>query len=206
MLTKRIITVGLLSAFFISGLSFGHDDHEKEHHDSDEYKKFEQNGKISKNDYQKAHQKAYEKALIEGKVLPKVKNAAWEAECSTCHNAFHPGLLPARSWEKIMGGLDKHFGENASLDKPTQVEITKFLVMNSAERSNNKRSEKILSSIPTNSTPLRVTEIPFIKKKHDEIPAHVFKREKVGTRSNCFACHQTAELGYYSEKTVIIPK
>lgn len=190
---------------FISSFSMADDQHGKAQGQED-YKQFEHNPKISKDDYKKAHQKAYEKALTEGKVLPRVKHAKWEAECSTCHNLFHPGLLPARSWEKIMTGLDKHFGENASLDKPTQEEITKFLVTNSAEQSKNKRSEKILSSIPANSTPLRITEVPFIKKKHEEVPNHVFKREKVGARSNCVACHQTADLGYFSEKTVVIPK
>ena len=44
--------------------------------------------------------------------------AMWKAECSSCHMAYHPGLLPERSWRKMMAELDKHFGQNASLDAP----------------------------------------------------------------------------------------
>ena len=37
-------------------------------------------------------------------------------ECGSCHFPYQPGLLPAVSWERIMGGLEDHFGENAELD------------------------------------------------------------------------------------------
>jgi hypothetical protein len=32
-----------------------------------------------------------------------------------------------------MGGLDQHFGENASLDPATQADILKFLLANAAD-------------------------------------------------------------------------
>ena len=46
--------------------------------------------------------------------MPAVANAKWKTECSGCHMLYHPGLLPERSWNKMMAGLEKHFGENAS--------------------------------------------------------------------------------------------
>ncbi|MDZ4210776.1 MAG: cytochrome C, partial [Methylotenera sp.] len=60
-----------------------------------------------------------------GKQMPAVANAKWKAECGSCHMLYHPGLLPERSWNKMMAGLDKHFGENASLDTATRDEITR---------------------------------------------------------------------------------
>src|SRR3989338_9909941 len=78
-----------------------------------------------------------------GGQMPPVNNVKWKAECSSCHMLYHPGLLPERSWNKMMAGLDKHFGENASLDPMTRDEITRFLVLNSADKSDNRRSSRI---------------------------------------------------------------
>ena len=44
-----------------------------------------------------------------------------------------PGLLPARSWQKMMQGLDKHFGQNAELDAPTAADIGQFLQATAAD-------------------------------------------------------------------------
>jgi len=41
-------------------------------------------------------------------------------ECAACHMAYPTGFLPERSWQKMMGSLDDHFGENAELDATTQ--------------------------------------------------------------------------------------
>lgn len=57
-----------------------------------------------------------------------------------------------------MGGLDRHFGENASLDSARVREITDFLVANSADHSTARRSQRINQSIPAGQAPLRITE------------------------------------------------
>ncbi|MDH5218993.1 MAG: diheme cytochrome c, partial [Gammaproteobacteria bacterium] len=44
-----------------------------------------------------------------------VTDSLYKEECSACHMAYQPGLLPARSWEKMMDNLADHFGENAEL-------------------------------------------------------------------------------------------
>ena len=36
-------------------------------------------------------------------------------ECGSCHFPYQPAFLPARSWQKIMGSLKEHFGENAEV-------------------------------------------------------------------------------------------
>ncbi|MEQ1599099.1 MAG: diheme cytochrome c [Methylotenera sp.] len=141
-----------------------------------------------------------------GSQLPAVSNAQWKTECSSCHMLYHPGLLPERSWNKMMAGLDKHFGENASLDAATRDEINRFLTLNSADKQGNRRSSRFNQSIPANATPLRVSETRYFTSKHDEISVSTFKRKSIGSASNCVACHKSAEKGDFSESQVKIPR
>lgn len=138
--------------------------------------------------------------------LPQVAHAAWQAECTSCHEAYHPGLLPARSWQAVMAGLDRHFGENAALDTPTRDDITRFLVANAADRNGHRRSAKIAASIPATAAPLRISQTRYILSKHDEIRPDVWQRPAVGSAAHCAACHRTAGEGDFSERNVAIPK
>jgi cytochrome c553 len=141
-----------------------------------------------------------------GSQMPPVTNEKWKAECGSCHMLYHPGLLPARSWNKMMGGLDKHFGENAGLDAATRDEISRFLAMNSADKQDNRRSNRINQSIPANTTPLRISETRYFTSKHDEVSAATFKRKSIGSAANCAACHKSAEKGDFSESQIKIPR
>lgn len=132
-------------------------------------------------------------------------NPHWKTECGACHIAYPPSLLPERSWRKLMSGLAKHFGQDASLDGPTAQEITAFLVNNSADRAPNKRAKKVMGSLGPNEVPLRITETAWFVRKHDEISASVWQRPKVGGPANCTACHEGAERGDYAEHRVRIP-
>jgi len=107
-----------------------------------------------------------------------------------------------------MTGLDKHFGENAGLDAATAREITDYLVSNSAEKSNDRRASRFLGSLAADAIPLRITETPYFRRKHDarEINPEVWKRPKVGSPANCTACHVGAEKGDFSERSVKIPQ
>ena len=119
----------------------------------------------------------------------------WKAECGGCHLAFPPELLPASSWRTMMSGLDRHFGTDASLDPATAARITAFLEQN-ASRKGKLASEKTL----------RITETRWFVHEHDEVPARVWKSEKVKGASNCAACHVNAERGDYSEHSVRVPR
>jgi hypothetical protein len=141
-----------------------------------------------------------------GGSMPVVTNVKWKTECGSCHMVYHPGLLPERSWNKVMAGLDKHFGENASLDSATHDEIAKFLAANSADKQTNRRSSRINQSINANATPIRISETRYFTAKHDEISANTFKRKSIGSASNCIACHKGAEKGDFSESQVKIPR
>lgn len=133
------------------------------------------------------------------------ENHLYKQECSSCHFLYLPGFLPARSWQEIIKNSDKHFGENLSLEDKDKEEILLYLTKYSAEHSNLEWSQKILKSIGS-ETPIRITEIKYMKRKHDEVRADVFKRPSIGSFSNCGACHPGGANGDFEEDRVRIPK
>jgi cytochrome b len=96
------------------------------------------------------------------------KNATWETECSSCHIAFHPSLLPAKSWAAIMSGLSQHFGEDASLDMAANKEITDYLVSHSAETWDSMAANRLRSR---SGAPLEITDAIPAAPDHDISPA-----------------------------------
>ncbi len=160
-------------------------------------------------DYER-HEKHHDKREKKSKALrsfPLLTNEAWKAECASCHTLYHPGLLPERSWKKMMGQLENHFGEDASVDDAAQKEITDFLSAHSSDKGESRRAEKFNRSIPLGEIPLRITETRYFEHKHREIDADVWKRKKIGSAANCGACHgENAEKGIFEEEFVKIPK
>lgn len=142
----------------------------------------------------------------DGNLAPATSNPKWKNECSACHMAYPPALLPERSWRKMMAGLEQHFGQDASLDAATAREITGFLVSNSAERAGGKRAKKVLGALGPNEAPQRISETAWFVHEHDEISPQVLKRPKIGSLANCNACHRGAEQGSYSERQIRIPR
>ncbi len=126
-------------------------------------------------------------------------------ECGACHLAYPPGMLPAASWQRIMAGLDDHFGENAELDAATARRITDYLSANAADRSPVGRAPNVARSLGIDA-PLRFTETRYFIRKHHEIPRRlVVNNPEVGSFSRCEACHAGAERGNYDEHQVRIP-
>lgn len=139
------------------------------------------------------------------KNLKLVSNAAYADSCGACHFAYQPELLPAASWKKILEGTDKHFGETVDLDESARPEISGYLASNAADKSSAKLARKIMNCLG-GVTPLRITDIPCIRKEHHEITPQMVKRPSVGSLSNCVACHRTAENGVYDDDGVSIPE
>jgi len=137
--------------------------------------------------------------------LAIVNNARYMENCGACHFAYQPGLLPSGSWDKILNSLADHFGEDIDVDPESKTIIAKYLNANAADYSPAKLSAKIIKSIG-NQTPLRITQISYIRRKHHELQRSVFKRKSIGSLSNCLACHTTAEKGIYDDDSVTIPK
>lgn len=140
-----------------------------------------------------------------GRPVAVAQNQTYEDECASCHNAFHPTLLPEASWEKVMAGLEDHFGDNVALDEEARSEILGYLTANSAERALSEASRKILYSIKGESV-LRITDAPYWKEKHSEIKDEVYKRKTVISRSNCLACHPGANAGSFEDRDIKIPE
>jgi mono/diheme cytochrome c family protein len=137
--------------------------------------------------------------------LTPVDNATYKEECGACHFVYQPELLPSGSWEKILAGLEDHFGEGVELDPESKRIIAEYLKANAAERSSAKRAVKIMRSLGSRA-PLRITDVPYIQEKHHEVSPNVLKRKSIGSLSNCIACHTTAEKGDYDDDNVVIPK
>jgi hypothetical protein len=130
----------------------------------------------------------------------------WREECSSCHVPYHPGLLPERSWRRIMAGLSQHFGQNAALDEPVRAQIAAFLAAHAADRSPALRSRRIAASVPEDAAPLRFSETVWFQERHDEIPADVWRRPAVGDRANCDACHPDAAAGKFDQRMLHVPR
>jgi hypothetical protein len=167
-----------------------------EYHEHDDDDKKEHEGFIASRGHKDKHSSRY---------MEPIDNSVYRDECSSCHFLYFPGLLPSGSWEKIMDDTHNHFGEDLFLEEETIEEIKGYLLAYSAEKSKSKRSRKIVRNLGDN-TPLRITEIPLIKREHRGIRAKVLKRESVGSLSNCDACHKTAAQGDFDEDNVRIPR
>jgi hypothetical protein len=184
-----LISYFLLFLFPFS-FAFAGDDNHKD--DKKWYKKiFDHDG----DDDDEKHEKKY---------LTPVNNEIFKQECGACHFAYQPGLLPAVSWQKILSNLPSHFGEEVTLEQEQKNIISAYLQENAAENSSAKRARKILKSL-RGQTPLRITETPYIQEKHHELNSSVFSKQAIGSRSNCIACHPTAEQGNYDDDFVKIP-
>ncbi len=132
-----------------------------------------------------------------------VDNALYIEECGSCHMAYPAQMLPAKSWRKIMAGLEDHFDENAELDIESQKTIEEYLVGSSGYSGGKYR--KMFRNLG-NQSPLRITELPYFRHEHDEIPSRFFKdNDKLNSLSQCSACHRNAEKGWFDEDDVFIP-
>lgn len=123
-------------------------------------------------------------------------DAGYVTECGACHVAYPPGMLPERSWRKMMGDLAHHFGENAELDQAAAQRLEGYLVQASGEGGS-----KFARSVPSGMTPLRLTETPKFRSEHDELRGPV----PVKSMAQCEACHTRAKEGSYEEREIVVP-
>lgn len=115
-------------------------------------------------------------------------NAAWKADCASCHIAYPPPLLPAPAWRRMMAQLDRHFGTDASLEAAAAAEIGAYLERHAGA---GKRVAGAGSS-------LRITETPWFRREHDEV--------SLKNAANCGACHTLADQGDFRERNLRIPR
>jgi mono/diheme cytochrome c family protein len=130
-----------------------------------------------------------------GPMLPRHVPEAYTQECAACHTAYPPGMLPARSWQRIMAGLDKHYGTDASLDAATVQQLSTWLQSNAG-------TYKRVNEEPTQD---RITRSAWFERKHRKIDATVWKLPSVKSAANCAACHAGADKGEFDDDHLRIP-
>ncbi|MBI2235508.1 MAG: diheme cytochrome c [Magnetospirillum sp.] len=142
-------------------------------------------------------------ALADDDRVPVVNDPVVLKECGSCHMAFQPALLPARAWDRMMDGLAGHFGENASLPADIAARVRVYLVDNAGDAAGqglgDRRGLARKYMRGASDTSLRITENPAFVRKHRRIADSVWPSPKVVTRSNCLACHQGADRGWYED-------
>lgn len=125
------------------------------------------------------------------RLLPSYQN-----ECGTCHAPYPPGLLPAASWQRVMGNLPRHYGSDASLDAATAKELSSWLGANGA-------TGRRAGAAPPQD---RITRSVWFTREHDEVPAATWRRAAVKSPANCGACHLQAAHGDFDEHRIRIPR
>jgi hypothetical protein len=111
-------------------------------------------------------------------------------QCGECHMVFPSRMLPSRSWAAILTTMDDHFGEDAALSKKDLDEIGNFLTSHAADSQDaTPRERHFLSALLPNSTPLRITAMPWWNQMHADFNFDGVKHNQVKSAANCLACH-----------------
>ena len=129
------------------------------------------------------------------RMLPRAVPQAYTQECGSCHVAFPPGLLPAASWQRIMAGLGRHYGADASLDAASGRAIGNWLQTWSGTGKRGRET-------PPED---RITRSAWFEREHRKVDAAVWRHASVKSAANCGACHAGAERGHYDEEQIRLP-
>ena len=130
--------------------------------------------------------------------FPPIADSGYLKECGSCHMAYPPELLPARSWIKVLGSLQDHFGDSAQLDAATQQRIHDYLVAHAADNAQNEESFAIMRSLRPGETPSRITATPYIAGLHAAVLDPLWEgNPRPKTLAECGVCHHQAQAGNY---------
>jgi mono/diheme cytochrome c family protein len=124
---------------------------------------------------------------------------AYQQECSSCHIAYPPAMLPAASWQRLMNNLPRHFGVDASLDAATVSQISDWL---QAHATIGARARGNAAPPPED----RISRSAWFVREHREVAAATWQRPSVKSPSNCAACHTRADQGDFNEHDIRIPR
>lgn len=130
-----------------------------------------------------------------GPSMPASVPQAYRQECASCHTAYPPGMLPAASWQRIMGGLSQHYGTDASLDAPTVQRLSAWL------QSHAGTGRRVAQAPPQD----RITRSAWFVREHRGIDPQVWKHPSVKSAAQCAACHTRADQGDFDEDHIRFP-
>ena len=103
-------------------------------------------------------------------------------------------LLPAASWQRLMDGLPRHFGTDASAEPAVTRPIAAWLQANAATR---KRTE-----VPPQD---RITLASWFTREHRDVQGG-FGRAPVPKAVDCAGCHTRAADGSFREREIRVPR
>ncbi len=130
-----------------------------------------------------------------GTTMPRQIPAAYQQECAACHLAYPPGMLPASSWKRMMSGLDKHYGTDASLDAVTVQQLSNWL------QSHAGTYKRVAEEPPQD----RISKSAWFERKHRAIAPQVWALASVKSAANCAACHTGANKGMFDDDNLQYP-
>lgn len=130
--------------------------------------------------------------------LPAATPKLYLDECGSCHVAYPPQLLGPEDWQRVMARLDRHYGDNATLDEATRRTLEAFLV-----REAGGRAKLGAGGTARADEPPRLTQTAWFARKHREVSRRDWQAAK--TPANCAACHREAHAGSYREREIVMP-
>jgi hypothetical protein len=116
----------------------------------------------------------------------------WQQECGACHIAYPAALLGPASWNRVISGLDKHFGTDASLDAATSAQVGRYLRSNAGH-------ERAPATTAIAAPVLRISDTAWFRNEHREVSAARWRSPAVKSAANCAACHRGAANGDFEE-------
>ncbi len=132
-------------------------------------------------------------------------SATYVKECGSCHFPYQAGLLPERSWRRIMGTLADHFGENAEVKVSERDAITTYLAAGAADHAQNVRSREVMASLKDSDVPTRVTAVLYTGGIHGGFLDPKFLGiPRVKTLADCAACHPKAQQGRFVHRNYVV--
>lgn len=129
------------------------------------------------------------------KSMPVNTPPLYLSECGSCHTAFPPVALGAGEWRGIMANLNKHYGDNATLDAASRQQIESFLRENAGTDS---------AKIGADGT-VRLAQGAWFKGRHREVADSVWRDPKIKSAANCGGCHTRAADGSFREREIVMP-
>jgi hypothetical protein len=124
--------------------------------------------------------------------------AAWQQECGSCHVPFPVKRLSAADWERLIGDLEHHFGDDATLDPALTAALARY----AGEQAGSARKY----ARPNPDAAPRITATTWFARKHRNVPPTTWQSAVVRQPTNCGACHDGAADGHFSGHHVHLPR
>jgi hypothetical protein len=105
-------------------------------------------------------------------------------------------MLPAASWRRLMGGLDRHYGSDATIEPVSRQQIEAWLLRHAGGYRRG-------SDVPPPDD--RITRAEWFVRKHRGVEAATWRLPSVKTAANCAACHPGADRGQYDDDHLRLP-